>query len=507
MSKMKIASRWQTFKDRVRALDLYATGGVSRRYHQGMKMFWWDSVLATISGAFVDTYVTLYLLALGATNTQIGGLTSASSFLGALTPLPGATLVRKSGKRKSLIVSVSAVFRTLILLAALVPLFLSGEAAVFAVIALFALRGGLGNLIHPAWVSMTGDVVPMQHRGRYFSTRNTFTALASMLMIPLAGQLIDRIGAPQGYQWSMAIAFFIGLTSSYAYSRIPEKAAAADEDRHRISFWQALRSNKEFLNFTLIMLLWTFAVQLAGSYFGVFQIQELGSTTRNIGTLATISALSSLVGQRFWGRFIDKRGSPWVMALCALLIPFVPLIWSIVTRPWHGAFASLSGGFLWAGFNIASFNLLLELPDQKLRTQASASYATVINVASIVAPLIGGFVIDRFGYRWDFVLSGLLRLAAGVLITVLLKPFKRQEARSKRQETGSEMQDAGRKVQDAESTLQPDAGSIMQDTEDNAQDAGSTMQDTEDEVQGAGSEIQEMEGAVQEAEDENLVNG
>jgi endoglucanase len=414
--------------ERLGNLDLFATNGVPRRHHKGMKMFWWDGLLATISAAFVDTYVSLYALALGATSTQIGTLASASSLLGALTPLPGAALVQKLGHRKPLIVWVSAFVRTLFLLAALVPLFFTGYTAVYIVIGLFALRAGLSNLIHPAWVSMTGEVVPIQHRGRYFSTRNMFMALASMLLVPLAGQLIDGVGGLPGYQVSLALAFAVGLASSYAYSRIPEKPLATDVQAQRASFWQVLRSNRTFLYFTIIMMLWTFGVQVAGTYFTVYQKDVLQSTTRLIGLLTTVSAVTSLAGQRLWGRLIDQRGSRWVMALCGLTIPVLPLIWVFVNEPWHVIFISAPSGFLWSGFNVASFNLLLELPDQKLRTQASASYATLTNVASIVAPLIGGLVIDHLGYRWDFALSAILRMTAAVAFLILLKPFKKRES-------------------------------------------------------------------------------
>ncbi len=428
MPKFNLAPHWDTLKERVRNLDLFATRRVHPRYHKGMKMFWWDGLLATVSGAFVDTYASLYVLALGATSTQIGAMSSASSFLSALTPLPGAELVRRMGKRKPLIVGVSVIFRILILLAALVPLGFSGQPAIYIVIALFALRAGLGNLIHPAWVSLTGDVVPIEHRGNYFSMRNTVMALASMLLVPLAGWIIDSAGAPQGYQWSLALAFGFGLLSSFAYSRIPETTPVSASERGRISFWEALRGKREFLYFTLIMLLWTFGVQLAGSYFGVFQIQGLGSTSRIVGLMATVSATASMIGQRFWGRIVDQRGSRWVMTLCALLIPTVPWTWSLLTKPWHVSIVQFSGGFLWAGFNIASFNLLLELPDQKLRTQATASYATLVNAASIIAPLIGGLIIEHLGYRQNFIASGCVRITAAVLFTLLLKPFKFQKS-------------------------------------------------------------------------------
>ncbi|MGC9395116.1 MAG: MFS transporter [Anaerolineae bacterium] len=432
-------SLWNKLTQRVRSLDLFAINSVPRRHHKGMKMFWWDGLLATISAAFVDTYVSLYALALGATSTQIGTLASASSFLGALTPLPGAALVQKLGQRKPLIVWISALARSLILLAALVPFFFTGYTAVYVVIGLFALRTGLGNLIHPAWVSMTGEVVPIQHRGRYFSTRNMFMALASMLLVPLAGQLIDGVGGIPGYQISLALAFAVGIASSYTYSRIPEQPLATDPQAQRPSFWQALREDRTFLYFTLIMMCWTFGVQVAGTYFTVYQKDVLQSTTRFIGLLATVSSLTSLIGQRIWGRLIDHRGSRWVMTLCGLLVPVLPFIWIFVTEPWHVLFISTPSGFLWAGFNVASFNLLLELPDQKLRTQASASYATLTNVASILAPLVGSVVINQLGYRWDFGLSAFLRMTAAIGFLILLKPFWKKKESANEESVNGEL--------------------------------------------------------------------
>ncbi len=436
--KLNRLSVWRALTTRMRGVDIFAINNVPRRYHQGMRMFWWDGLLATISAAFVDTYVSLYVLALGATSTQIGTLASMSSFLGALTPLPGAALVQKLGRRKLLIVWGSVLVRALILLAALVPLFFTGYTAVYIVIALFALRAGLGNLIHPAWVSMTGDVVPLQQRGRYFSMRNMVMALASMVVVPLAGQLIDGVGGLAGYQISLALAFAIGLASSYAYSRIPEQKLIADSKTQRAPFWQALRTDRTFLAFTLIMMVWTFGVQVAGTYFTVYQKNVLQSTTRLIGLLTTVTAVTGLIGQRVWGRLIDQRGSRWVLTLCGLIIPNMPFLWIFVTRPWHVVFISLQSGFLWAGFNVANFNLLLELPDPKLRTQASASYTTLINIASIVAPLVGGIVIDRCGYRWDFALSTVLRLTGAIAFLILLKPFKWQKAGCMKQETQNE---------------------------------------------------------------------
>jgi len=249
-----------------------------------------------------------------------------------------------------------------------------------------------------------------------------------MLFIPLAGRLIDTIGSPQGYQWSVGLSALFGFAALAFYAQIPEPPAArsAQAQGTRTAFWRALTGNKVFLFYTLIMTLWNLSIQLGGPFFRVYQVKELGSSTSMVGVMSMVMSLTRVIGQRFWGPIVDRRGSRWVMTVCAMGIPVVPWIWALTTQPWHVVFMSLPGGFIWAGFELASFNVLLELPEQQHRTQAIASYTTVINVASIVGPLIGGWVIDRLGYRWDFVLSGCGRLLAGLLFAWLLRPFSRR---------------------------------------------------------------------------------
>ncbi|HUT21508.1 MAG TPA: MFS transporter [Anaerolineae bacterium] len=410
-------------------LDLYGLRGAAPEYHQGMRTLWLDNVLAAISGAFLFTYVPLYALALGASSTQIGTLSSAASLMGAVAPIPGAQLTERWGSRRRVVVAVWSIARAFSLAMLLIPFFLRGDAAVYAVIALWALRAGLANLAHPAWVSLSAEITPPGGRGRFFSSRNTAMALASMLFVPLAGQLIDSLGAPRGYQWSLGLSALFGYAALYFYAQIPEPAAAPRMDR-RGSFaalWRSLTGNRTFLTFTLAMMLWNFALQMGGPFFQVYQVAELGSSTSLVGLTSMVMSFTRIIGQRYWGRIVDRRGSRWVMTVCALCIPAVPWIWTVIRRPWQVLFVSVPGGFVWAGFELASFSVLLELPAQEEQTRVTAGYTTLVNVASILGPMFGGWLVSRIGYRGDFAVSGFGRLLAALLFMWLLRAFRPRE--------------------------------------------------------------------------------
>jgi MFS family permease len=408
----------------VRSLDVYGVRGTQHRYHKGLKHLWLFGFFLSCAGAFFGSYLPLYLLALGASRTQVGWLSSAASFFGMFGPIPGAIATRRWGKPRAMVVIFSAMRRFTLLFAALAPLFLSGQTLIYAVIGALGLRFAFIGLYSPALISLMGGVVPQHVRGRYLGKRKMAMAMASVVLVPLAGWMITQIGEPLGYQITLGIAFVMGLLGAYEIAKIPDSQvrSTVEAERGGGSLWEALRSNKLFRRYLLIRFFWNFVRQLGGPYFRVYQKEVLLSPTQLIGLLVTVSAVSRLVGQRFWGEVVDRKGAGWVLSVSSLLIPVLPFVWVFATEPWHVVFVSLPGGFLWAGFQMGALNLLLELPDAQHRTQSAAAHTTVIRVANMIAPLVGDVIIRQLGYRWDFAISGLGRLVAALLFILVLKP-------------------------------------------------------------------------------------
>ncbi len=405
--------------------DPYAIRGVVRTYRKGMRLFWWYGVFLSMSSAFVDSFVTLYVLSLGATRVQVGLLASLASFFGMLMPIPGAQWATLWGKRKP-VVLISYGLRYVALVGALLlPQFGAGPVIVMVVIGLFALRAAFLHLGLSPWTSFAGDIVPSDRRGRFFSSRKTVMALASLILVPLAGQFIGLFPEPIGYRISFGVAVVFGLFSLVLFSRIPERREGAGEPHHRLhlAFWDVLKRDPVFWRFTLISMVFNFAWQMGGPYFGVYEVEVLGATASIIGWLAMASAFMRMIGQQVWGRATDRRGSQWAFSACMLFIPFIPFIWLPLTAAWQLIFVVVPSGFLWAGREIASFNLLLELADKERQTEAIASYNTLLAMANIAGPLVGGQLVQALGYRWTFALSGGGRVIAAVMFLMLLKPF------------------------------------------------------------------------------------
>lgn len=391
-----------------------------------LRWFWFDGLFANASDAIVVAYLSLFVLALGASRAQIGLMSALSSLSAALFLLPGAGLVERWGRRKPLVVSTGGgVGRAMLLLLALLPLALSGQAAIAVAIALVVLRSVAGNLGFPAWMSLTADIVPLSWRGRYFSSRNIVMGVAGMATTYLVGLLITRVGGLAGYQVALGLAFAIGMISTYSFARIHEPPLMTPQKtghHARGSLFRHLRAYPGFMAFCGTATLWNFSLNIAGPFFNVYLVEGLGAAASMVGLLSVVSGLAALPGQRLSGILADRWGPRRVQLVAGLLIPILPLCWLLVRSPWHVVPIDMAGGFLWAGYNLAAFNFLLTLMPEERRARFSALHQVLVTVAQAGGAALGGVVAETWGYKTIFVISGIGRLIAALLFARFVHP-------------------------------------------------------------------------------------
>jgi MFS family permease len=415
---------------RQHALRFTAGGRWSEQLHpsarHNLRWFWSDGVFAMASDAIVLVYLPLFVLALGGTRTQIGLMNALSNLSAALLLLPGALVVERWGRRKQMVLlGGGGVSRAALLLLALIPLAFAGPVAVYAAIALVVIRNAFANLSMPAWTSLTADIVPLRWRGRYFSSRNTAMGIAQMLTTLLAGQLITYVGDPEGYQLVMGLAFAIGLAATWSFARIQETPGPgvprARERASRVPLLQHLRGHPDFVMLCATAALWNFSLNIAGPFFSVYLVETLKASAGIVGTLSVISSLAALPGQRLFGPLSDRWGPRRVQLITGLLIPLIPPAWAVIRAPWQAAPLNLASGFLWAGYNLASFNLLLTIIPAEQQARYSAFHQIVVMAALAGGAALGGVVAENWGYKVVFALSGAGRLIAALLFARLVR--------------------------------------------------------------------------------------
>jgi MFS family permease len=382
--------------------------------------FFYDGLFASASDNIVITYMVLYILALGATRTQIGLMSSLSSLAVALVLLPGALMVERFGHRKQITILFGGGLARIALLAlAILPFMLGGQALILAAMGLSIARDISGNLAFPAWMSVTGEIIPMEGRGRYFGSRNFIMGIAGMVMIFLVGELITRVGSPHGYQIALGLAFVIGAVSTFSFAHLKDpRGTAPIPVEGSLSFRGVLadiKAHPVFLSLSLVMVVWNFSLNIAGPFFNVYMVQNLNFTATMVGVTSIVSTVASLLVQRRIGRLADRLGSRLVMLISMILIPVLPFAWIFITKFWHVVVLNSYGGAVWGAFSLVSFNLLLSLTPHAQRARYSAIYQIMVTLALALGAAFGALVVTKWGYPALFACSTIGRVVAVVL--------------------------------------------------------------------------------------------
>lgn len=395
----------------------------------GVRYFWLDGLFTTVAENFHLNFIPLFALAFGATTNEVGVLTAVANLAGAVSLFPGARLSQASRRKKPLVVwSVGGVARLALLGLAILPFFVAApRAAIVGIVVLNGLRSFMSNFGNPAWTAMVADLVPRWLRGSYFASRNTMMGVAALVAAPAAGWIIRAgnawPGLPVlGYQTVFFLAFVTGLMATYCFQRIPEPhplPVAGKETRERVGLRQALAGSPGFVGLVVSAFIWNMALQVAAPFFNIYLVGTLGASLSTVGMLAGINMLFALIGTRVFGVLMDRKGALWVQQVTGFMIPSLPLAWVFVASPWQTAPMEAWGGLIWAGYNMANFNLLLEMTPEHRRAEAVALYQTVVFSSAVVGPLLGGYLAGVFGFQAIFGLSAAGRLVGMVVFAWL----------------------------------------------------------------------------------------
>lgn len=375
------------------------------------------------SNTIINSYTTPFALALGATNIQIGLLTSMKSLAETLAQLPGATLP-KYMSRKS-IWNFSTIISKLLWIPILALPLLGNS--IFLLIALVAASHFFSSMRTPSWTSIMGDLVPSDIRGRYFGRRNMIIGIAGLATALIAGSIISTLG----FTFIFTASVMLGFAAAYFFKPIYESQfQKIYHYSHSISFspsdlLNAIRINRNFVLLTVFLSCMNFATNIAAPFFIVYELRDL-----NIGygwfTIAIVlNALVALIAQPHWGRFSDKYGEKKILAVTGILAALVPFNWMLVSTPIGVVLAESFSGFAWAGFDLVAFNFVLAVTPAEKRPSYVANHSFFRGIAVVAGTLAGGVLAQNFasshllwlaGLQVVFLISFALRLLSLPLI-------------------------------------------------------------------------------------------
>jgi len=366
------------------------------------------ALLQGLVGITGGIFFTGYLCLLGATNREIGWITSIPLLANMAAPF-FSFFIDRSQKRKEIYFKGLFPYRMLWFLVAAIPILfffkfigspLLWFSAVFLVMSLFVTHSSI------AWTAWMGDLVPWNQRGFYFGKRTYVANFFAMLVVLFAGWYIDKwkpINEHFGFGSLFAIGAIFGLAALIVQKRLPEvpNVTCINDGSSVVDIpkqFYNIMKNKNFMRLVLFNTFWAFIMGLTGVYMNVFLIREVKLEYGFIAAFSVILLAVRLLITGFWGKMMDKYGYKPIMLICGKFIGLIPLLWVFVGwSVWMLVPLYIIAGTFWPGMEIAQFNIMFRLTPKAERASYLAFNTILISVVAFIGPILGGHIIDWIG--------------------------------------------------------------------------------------------------------------
>ncbi|MFH8497819.1 MDR family MFS transporter [Streptomyces coeruleorubidus] len=391
--------------------------------------FWWlwTSTLVNRLGAFVATFMALYLtLDRGYSATYAGLVAALHGLGGVISSLGGGVMTDRLGRRPTLLIAQASTAVSVALLG-----FMHHPVAIAGVAFLV---GMASNASRPAVQAMMADIVRPEDRIRAFSLNYWAINLGFAVSSMAAGFIAEvsyRAGflIEAGMTMLCAILVFLRLPESKPAETVKtaaasettaaasEKTAAASDSS--VSLGTVLRDGR-FMSVVGLSFLVALIFQ-QGSIGLPVAMGEAGFTPAEYGMAIAVNGVLIVVLQIPVTRFIEHRDSRRLLVVSSLLAGY-----GFGLTAFAGSVGVIALTVcVWTLAEIVNAptqtGLVVRLSPLHGRGRYQGMYTMSWSVAGLVAPLMSGFVIDRFGAEWLWGLCALVGTVAGLGYGALMR--------------------------------------------------------------------------------------
>jgi MFS family permease len=379
-----------------------------------------NGVLAMMSANLVGPFMGIFAVRIGASNVQVALLSSLPALMSLVAMIPGARFLDSRADRKGWTARFLLMHRAFYVVLAVIPFFDPSRQSTLlvAAVALMNLPGAVGNI---GWQALISRVIPPERRAAAFATRNRLMNLAGAVTVVLAGQGIDLVQHPLGYQIAFGLGFLFALGELAILNRLElSPAPVQDPSARRLTgSHDRVADRARFIRYTAASVVFYLAWQTPWPLFTLYQVRVLEASNAWISLLSLVNTGGTLLGFGFWARQAQRRGHMWTLSASTAGLWVVPVIYAYSTNLATLAAFNLLIGAVFSGVALSLFNYLLEVTPEEYKTTYLAYYTSAVNLSGVVAPMVGVWLLGRLGFTNAFLLCAAFRVAASLLYRLL----------------------------------------------------------------------------------------
>jgi MFS family permease len=363
-----------------------------------------------------------FALRMGASNSQIGLLSSIPALIALLVTIPSGQFLRTRARRMPYLFWSLLIHRLGYLLALLIPLLpaeTQGPAWIWTLI-IFTAPASFFNV---GWSSMLADVIPDADRARVFSNRSILGALGVTVGVFLAGRWLQDVIFPVNYQALYGVGFVFGLVSLYYILKVQVPDSVVPQDSGSAvsvtAMWRTAReaftAHPDFTRIVVNTLLHGVGLWMIGPLYVLYFVRVLGASEGWLGLNGMVANLAPVLGFALWRRGVARWGENRVLIWTIGLVGFYPLLVAASPHLMVILVWTALQGVIAPGASLSHFPMLLKICPAEARPVYLGLYTTIMNIGAFVMPLIGVYLADRVGIVPMLIAGGVICLLGSSL--------------------------------------------------------------------------------------------
>jgi MFS family permease len=309
------------------------------------------------------------------------------------------------------------------------------QAGLILTFILLTWQGLGGGFTANPWTSMISKIIPPEYRGTFFGTQAAVANLFISGAAIAAGYVLDFYESPVNF----AICFFIAalfFTISWFALALTREPTDNEKiiDEHPTPFWHGarviLQRDRNFNWFLVARTLSQFAT-MGFAFYIVYALRHFQMDEITAGFLTATLTISQTVANAGMGWLGDRIGHRAMLILgagAATLSSF--LAWIAPSLAWFFPIFALTG-FANVSIWTNGMTMTVDFSSEADRPFYIGLAQTLTAPATIIAPLIGGWIADTQGFVITFAFSTVLSIAMmGILVFLVKEPRKFVKAQS-----------------------------------------------------------------------------
>ena len=313
------------------------------------------------------------------------------------------------------------------------------ETAVWVFMVAVAFRGFASGIVALPWQVLIAKVIPAPVRSRFFGIGRTIGRTMAMAGSALSGLILAEVAYPDNFGVSFLIGMVFMWVSFFFFSRTvePEPAeeleeavptAESAEKRVRTplldlpAFKRIWREDHNFRRYVVSRIFFQLGSMAAG-FFAVYGVQHFNLPDQQAALFSGLLFGGGMAGFLVWGVVGDRFGGRNILLVSDLMQSVVLVLALISPSVWTYNLIFLIFGFAQSGYMVGEMLIGMSLGPESERSLYLGLMRTIPGFFVLIAPLIGGAIVEAVSYPVMFLAAlGLGLVGVGLLASVKTHP-------------------------------------------------------------------------------------